>query len=168
MVVYGLNLWLYVRSDKYCDPCLFIVTLSFSFFLSFHSTLHLHYLPCSLPACPPLSLERLNTVSQSLLLLHLLPFLLNHNLLLTPPFSSLTGSWRQPCLVLDEWELSASSVWMCYQCCLHKRMWMGVYKCDCKTSFLSALQILWESVYRGSFVHWKPCGVSILCECIKE
>lgn len=119
-----------------------IVALLFSFLLSpflniFPSPLPSLFLCLSLPVpllCP--WRELIQIVSWSLLLLllllsnlPLLPLILCHHLRFTPPFSLLTGSRRQPCLVLDEWELCVNHF------CVQKRMWRVVCMCERKTSF---------------------------------
>lgn len=118
-----------------------IVALLFSFllspFLNIPPPRPSLFLCLSLPVpllCP--WRELIQIVSWSLLLLllllsnlPLLPLILCHHLRFTPPFSLLTGSRRQPCLVLDEWELCVN------HSCVQKRMWRVVCMCERKTSF---------------------------------
>lgn len=152
-----------------------IITSFFSFFLAFSLSEHFPLpLPLIIPLsslpvpslCPWRELMLILSWFLPLLLLLLLPLILCHHLRFTPPFSLLTGSRRQPCLVLDEWELSrAVCVWMCYQFCVQKRMWRGVYMCECKTSIHLCSRFSERvCVYCKSFVYRQPCGTSILRE----
>lgn len=145
--VWGLLLWRLSVASRMMD-----VRWTINFL---HWSSHFFFLSCFLPFWTPppprpslflcLSLpvpllcpwrELIQIVSWSLLLLllllsnfPLLPLILCHHLRFTPPFSLLTGSRRQPCLVLDEWELCVN------HSCVQKRMWRVVCMCERKTSF---------------------------------
>lgn len=120
---------------------IFVFSYQFSFEPPFPFPPHF---PLSFPSCLPLSVPGVSIGS------HLVPPPLSpppppllqpffHHLLLlllAPPLSSRTGRRRQPCLVLDEWELRLCAF-------VEKRMWWGV----CAWDF---------------FLLWQLCVVCIL------